>query len=74
MKHFYTFIISFIINYFAYVSQILISLDMSLCGCFILEKGIIFFKSVRGTSKKLKNTVFQICYLLLPNIPEKWHV
>ena len=42
--------------------------------CFIPEKGIIFSKSVRGTSKKLKNTVFQICYLLLPNIPEKWHV
>ena len=27
---------------------------MSLCGCLILEKGIIFSKSVRGTSKKLK--------------------
>ena len=38
---------------------------MSLCGCFILEKGIIFSKSVRGTSKKLKNTQcfrFAICY------------
>ena len=65
MKHFYTFIISFIIKYFTYVSQISFSLDMSLCGCFILEKGIIFSKSVRGTSKKLKNTQcfrFAICY------------
>ena len=65
MKYFYTFIISFIIKYFTYVSQISFSLDMSLCGCFILEKRIIFSKSVRGTSKKLKNTQcfrFAICY------------
>ena len=65
MKYFYTFIISFIIKYFTYVSQISFPLDMSLCGYFILEKRIIFSKSVRGTSKKLKNTQcfrFAICY------------
>ena len=56
MEYFYTFIISFIIKYFTYISQISFSLDMSLCGCFILKKGMIFSKSVRGTSKKLKNT------------------
>ena len=65
MKYFYTFIISFIIKYFTYVSQISFSLDMSLCGYFILEKRIIFSKSVRGTSKNLKNTQcfrFATCY------------
>ena len=35
------------------------------CGCFILEKGIIFCRSIKGTSKKLKNIQcfgFVICY------------
>ena len=38
MKYFYTFIKSFIIKYFTYVSQVFRSLDMSLWGCFIFEK------------------------------------
>ena len=65
MQYFYTFIISFIIKYLTYVSQISFSLDMSLCGCFIMEKGIILSKSVIGTSEKLKSTQcfrFAICY------------
>ena len=50
------------------------TLDISPRGCFIPEKGIIFSKRVRQTSEKLKNPAFQICYLLLQNIPKKWHV
>ena len=41
------------------------TLDISPCGCFIPEKGIIFSKRVRQTSEKLKKTQcfrFVICY------------